>query len=527
MPSELKTATAMFTHPWSEHVSSLSTLGIGYVVVQIHDVAKSSAELRALSAKVTENHDQLELAETIARLLSGIEIIDANQSAFDALGARHGDSVTTHFIERFKHVPVVKTIEIMSMFLAGNGQFSLPPSGGLSVRAQVRNSRADGDTVSSLLTVTAEDVRAATSLQGAMVTAAVSALPEAILIVDSNGHTIYHNDSARGFWLESAGVSEFNFRTILSPGSYKKFSDFAFGSIGSGSVWQGRLEVRLSAGDAKFHERAVTVTRFKVDTSSIQESLCLVLFGESGGQDSRGDQAASLEEINRLSAVGKIAAQVIHEINNPVTVINGKAEKIQWVLDGVPAGTARQDISDCAQKILGMTERIGRIIKGMKNLTRNVSGEPKVVCFPSDVVREALDLVEVVAKKSGVKLRHLGIDAPVKVPMQRLRLSQVLVNLAGNGIDAVKNRDERWVEIAFRSDETWAYFSVTDSGKGIPLEVKARLFETYFSTKGAGLGTGIGLSLARNIVKEHGGELYLDESSGNTAFVVKLPLKAA
>jgi C4-dicarboxylate-specific signal transduction histidine kinase len=252
-----------------------------------------------------------------------------------------------------------------------------------------------------------------------------------------------------------------------------------------------------------------------------------VLFGESVSQDSRGDQNASLEEINRLSAFGKIAAQVIHEINNPVTVINGKAEKIQWVLDGVPAGTARQDITDCAQKILGMTERIGRIIKGMKNLTRNVSGEPKVVCFPSDVVREALDLVEVVAKKSGVKLRHLGIDAAVKVPMQRLRLSQVLVNLAGNGIDAVKNTDERWVEIAFRSDDAWAYFSVTDSGKGIPPEVKARLFETYFSTKGSGLGTGIGLSLAQNIVQEHGGELYLDESSGNTAFVVKLPLKAA
>ena len=109
--------------------------------------------------------------------------------------------------------------------------------------------------------------------------------------------------------------------------------------------------------------------------------------------------------------------------------------------------------------------------------------------------------------------------------MRRLRLSQMLVNLLSNGIDAVADSKDRWVEIQVDHDEDWVFLRVIDSGSGIPESVRPRLFEAYFSTKDAGQGNGIGLALSREIAREHGGDLYLDSAAANTCFVVKLPMK--
>jgi signal transduction histidine kinase len=230
-------------------------------------------------------------------------------------------------------------------------------------------------------------------------------------------------------------------------------------------------------------------------------------------------------EMQRLAMVGKISSHIIHEINNPVTVINGKAEKIQWLLDSLPEGDGRKKLNESVVKILEMTDRINKIIRGMKNLTRNNAAEPFVSTKVIDLVRDVFDLVDVLAKKHNVLVREPVITGDLAIPMRRLRLSQLLVNLLSNGIDAVASCKERWVEIQVSNDDGWLYLRVGDSGSGVPESVRARLFEAYFSTKGAGQGNGIGLSLSRDIAREHGGDLYLDATAKNTCFVVKLPMK--
>jgi signal transduction histidine kinase len=229
-------------------------------------------------------------------------------------------------------------------------------------------------------------------------------------------------------------------------------------------------------------------------------------------------------EVNRLAMVGKLSSHILHEINNPVTVISGKAEKIQSLVESLPISEGRQKIHDTMIKIIEMTERIHKIIRSMKNLTRANESEPCLETKVSDLVNEVYDLVDLIAKKNRVVLRRPRIDADFEIPMRRLRLSQLMVNLMSNSIDAIATGDERWVEVKASKDDRWAYIHVTDSGHGVPEHFRSRLFETFFSTKGAGQGTGIGLSLSRDIAREHGGDIYLDESSGRTCFVVKLPL---
>ena len=230
-------------------------------------------------------------------------------------------------------------------------------------------------------------------------------------------------------------------------------------------------------------------------------------------------------EMQRLAMVGKISSHIIHEINNPVTVINGKAEKIQGLLDTLPAGDGRQKVNDSVIKILEMTDRINKIIRGMKNLTRNNASEPFVTANVTDLIRDVFDLVDVLASKHNVTVKESKFNKDLAMPMRRLRLSQMLVNLLSNGIDAVAASKDRWVEIQVDHDEDWVFLRVIDSGSGLPESVRPRLFVAYFSTKDAGQGNGIGLALSREIAREHGGDLYLDSAAANTCFVVKLPMK--
>jgi signal transduction histidine kinase len=237
----------------------------------------------------------------------------------------------------------------------------------------------------------------------------------------------------------------------------------------------------------------------------------------------------ALSQSQKFSMIGKMAGNIIHEINNPITVINGNAEKINWLMDKKDDQNSAETVEGvrkCADKILKMTERVKRIIAGMKNVARGNDGEDFAVMSLSQLTEEVHGLLEVICQKSGLSIEVTAVDPTLTIRMQYLSLSQVLVNLLNNGLDAVKNDPKGWLAVRVEVDLDWVYIKVVDSGAGIQEEVKARLFENYFTTKGLGQGAGIGLALSLDIVRRHGGDLFLDQMADNTTFVVKLPRKA-
>jgi signal transduction histidine kinase len=106
-----------------------------------------------------------------------------------------------------------------------------------------------------------------------------------------------------------------------------------------------------------------------------------------------------------------------------------------------------------------------------------------------------------------------------------VQIAQVLLNLLQNAFDAVvEQAGERWVRVDVAQREDWVVISVTDSGPGIPPDLRPRLMEPFFTTKPVGKGTGLGLSLSKTIAEEHGGRLEFSEDQGRTCFSLFLPL---
>ena len=102
------------------------------------------------------------------------------------------------------------------------------------------------------------------------------------------------------------------------------------------------------------------------------------------------------------------------------------------------------------------------------------------------------------------------------------QIAQVLLNLLSNAYDAVENQDQRWVRITVSTRDADVHIAVLDSGPGVPPEIAERIMEPFYTTKGIGRGTGLGLSLSEGIAAAHGGHLGLDAGARPTRFVLTL-----
>jgi signal transduction histidine kinase len=115
----------------------------------------------------------------------------------------------------------------------------------------------------------------------------------------------------------------------------------------------------------------------------------------------------------------------------------------------------------------------------------------------------------------------------LRVVGRAVQISQILLNLLGNAYDAVEAAERRHVRITVDADAAQVHIAVTDSGPGIPAELRERIMEPFFTTKDVGRGTGLGLSLSRGLAELHGGDLALDATSVETRFILTLPRAAA
>lgn len=239
-----------------------------------------------------------------------------------------------------------------------------------------------------------------------------------------------------------------------------------------------------------------------------------------------GERTAELEDqmtknLNtaRLVAVGEMAADVAHEINNPLTVIDLHVTKLKKFESDLPA-----DVVLSVGKIQSMVKRIAKIIKGLKSLSRDGNADPKVPFMVSNMIDDVKMLVEMKVKSHDISF-CVELDHPTICAVGReVQISQVLVNLIGNAVDAIvtSSQTEKWIklQVAEKGDEV--LFHVTDSGTGIPENLQEKIMRPFFTTKDVNKGTGLGLSISKNIVEEHGGRLEYNHTFKNTQFVFTL-----
>lgn len=238
------------------------------------------------------------------------------------------------------------------------------------------------------------------------------------------------------------------------------------------------------------------------------------------------NQKAKMLESAKLSLLGEMAAGIAHEINSPLAIILAKADLLITKLqrDKFNVSAAIEQLT----KISSTAVRIGKIVKGLRNFSRNSAEDPLELVNISEVLDSTFELCR---EKIHFKQIHVfeseGLTPDLLVIGRSTEISQVFMNLISNSIDAIENLDQKWIKISFLKDTLSVKMVFTDSGNGIPKSVEDKMMNPFFTTKEVGKGTGLGLSISKGIIESYKGKFYYDPSASNTSFIIELPYQVA
>jgi signal transduction histidine kinase/CheY-like chemotaxis protein len=214
------------------------------------------------------------------------------------------------------------------------------------------------------------------------------------------------------------------------------------------------------------------------------------------------DLTRELEHAERLAAIGRIAASMAHEINNPLAVVQSSSIYVREVAEQL----GQPELLECAADIELAVDRISTFVQHICGFARRERPHLSEVST-EQAVDVAMRLVAPRARSRQVKV-VAGEPCSTLVPHDPPRIAQAILNLLSNAIDAAASGG-RHVSLNMTSNEDCVVITVDDDGPGISSEIQGRLFEPFATTKPHGQGTGLGLSITRQIVEDHGGEISL------------------
>jgi signal transduction histidine kinase/sensor domain CHASE-containing protein len=226
---------------------------------------------------------------------------------------------------------------------------------------------------------------------------------------------------------------------------------------------------------------------------------------------------------SKLAALGEMAGGIAHEINNPLTVISGRARQLKILLDN--KSLTPEKAATVIESIERTSERIARIVKSLRTHSRSGDHDPFIKTEVKSIIDGVLELCRDQIREKGIEL---SIDVtPVNAVLvcKEVQVGQVILNLVKNAIDAVEflKDADRWIKIEFTSgskSQSPKLF-VSNGGPVINESLREKMFQPFFTTKPVGKGTGLGLSLSAEIMKQHRGVLSIDVECKNTRFIMK------
>jgi signal transduction histidine kinase len=267
-----------------------------------------------------------------------------------------------------------------------------------------------------------------------------------------------------------------------------------------------RPMARVTAGAARLAEGDLDA-RIDVDTPDEFGDLARQFNAMTA---SLKEHQARLVESEKLAGVGRLAAGVAHEINNPLAVILGYVRLLRKKAEGPLA----EDLAVIEEETLRSRE----IVEGLLDLSRPIAVEREDVDLRA-VCDEAVARLADTRKLDGVRV---DVEGEARVEGTASKLRQVFLNLVQNGAEAAGAGGG--VEVRIAPSDGGAEISIADTGPGVAPEARSRMFEPFFTTKPA--GTGLGLAVSQGIVRAHGGDIAIESAAPRGArFVVRLPAR--
>src|SRR6185437_9666352 len=227
----------------------------------------------------------------------------------------------------------------------------------------------------------------------------------------------------------------------------------------------------------------------------------------------------------KMASIGKMAAVVAHEINNPLSGILTYSKLLRkWVERGEAANEKRAETSQCLELIAAESRRCGDLVKNLLTFSRTSA----VNIQPSDigaVIGRAVRLVQHQLELGGI---HLEVELPAGLPLVSCdppQIEQVLLALIENAIDAMPKGGNLWIQGRLDATKPELELQVRDDGMGIPTEILPQIFEPFLTTKESGHGVGLGLAISRSIIEQHNGKIEVHSEAGKgTKFTLTLPV---
>ena len=231
-------------------------------------------------------------------------------------------------------------------------------------------------------------------------------------------------------------------------------------------------------------------------------------------------QRDAMHQSEKLTALGSLLAGVAHELNNPLSIVVGRAALLQ-------DSASDRNVASQARTIGAAADRCARIVKTFLALARQRPPERRSVDVNA-IVREAAELLAYGLRSIGVRIEFDLAEGLPELWADPDQLSQAVINLIVNAQHALSEQPEpRKLAVTTRLDEAQGAIriGIADNGPGIPGRIRNRIFEPFFTTKPVGSGTGLGLSVSLGSIQAHGGRLEFEDTPGGGAtFVITLPI---
>jgi len=381
-----------------------------------------------------------------------------------------------------------------------------------------------GRTIRMIGIVADIDERKASESNLRLLTAALEAAANAIVITDPNGTILWVNRAftdLTGYELEES-IGQ-NPRILRSFEHDRHFCDNLWSTIKSGRVWRGELRNRKKDGSTYNEEMTITPVR------SISGEITNFIAIKQDVTDKKTLEA-QYRHAQKMEAVGRLAGGLAHDLNNVLSVIMGYSflslEKLEPTRQAVVY----------IQNIKSAADRAASLVKQLLTFSRQQVVYPRILDLYSvlknmeDMLRKLVGEDVFIAMKTTIPLGSIKADVG--------QVEQVVMNLVVNARDAMTEGGQVTIETrnvdldqSYRQEHEpvepgqYVMLSVSDTGCGMDEKTKAHIFEPFYTTKGAGKGTGLGLATVYGIVKQSGGYIWVYSEPGQgTTFKLYFPL---
>ena len=362
------------------------------------------------------------------------------------------------------------------------------------------------------LWVKVRELEVTESLKSAIVDNATSA----VVTTQAEGVIVEFNPAAEAmFGRPRASVLGRSVADIMIPERHReghRLGMLRMQSGGTPRVMGRRVEMAALRADGSEFPMEMVLWRTQIGAEVYYTASITDITERREAQQEIERQREALRQSEKLTAMGSLLAGVAHELNSPLAIVMGRASLLEDKCEALP------ELQHDAQRIREAAERCGRIVRTFLNMARSKPAQRSDVSL-NELVVAATDMLGYGLRSHGIELALQLDPALPAVQADADQIGQIVLNLLVNAQQALSNQTgARRLEVstgleARRSGrEPRVWMRVVDSGRGVPLALRPRLFESFFTTKPEGVGTGLGLAVSRTLARDHGGELILEDT---------------